>query len=320
VTRSAGTGLACSAVFLAASFLAGGAGVAAPRQRPAPDFSPSAIEHRLPAWREHRYRMNARVRPLLFWIRRDNVGSARIAWRRSGDGAARGYELLVGSDPLRAPRRINKWGYLFEEIRPESADLVGFMSRADESSVADAEASLSTEGTGGFAYKGIRGAVDGRTATAGIARLRVEQDLTYRDVDRLLELVTRAPAPTRAVPFPDGTQPGFLTAVADLIRETLDGEARARARIGSSYIYNGLLYDLSLRAIEPVVDFTNAGRPLGPALRSQFEISNRKTGQKTPFTIVYGSRGDLAGVPLMIVFRPRWWFEAELVLDDAAAW
>jgi hypothetical protein len=31
---------------------------------------------------------------------------------------------------------------------------------------------------------------------------------------------------------------------------------------------------------------------------------------------VYGADGDLKGVPLRIVFRPRWWFEAELVLDD----
>ena len=64
----------------------------------------------LPKVAEHRYRVAARIRPLLlFWIGRDNVGSARIAWYR-GAGEDRGFELLLGSDPARAPRRINQWG------------------------------------------------------------------------------------------------------------------------------------------------------------------------------------------------------------------
>ncbi len=37
---------------------------------------------------EHRYRLAARIRPLLvFWIGRDNVGGARIVWRRGDNGA-----------------------------------------------------------------------------------------------------------------------------------------------------------------------------------------------------------------------------------------
>jgi hypothetical protein len=54
---------------------------------------------------ERRYRMAARIRPLLvFWITRENVGGARIVWLRRDDGM-RGWELLIGSDPLRAPMR-----------------------------------------------------------------------------------------------------------------------------------------------------------------------------------------------------------------------
>src|SRR5262245_5961432 len=58
----------------------------------------------------HHYTMNARVRPLLFWIGRDDVGDAVVAKRQNGESV--GYSLLIGSDPDRAPRRINRWGYI----------------------------------------------------------------------------------------------------------------------------------------------------------------------------------------------------------------
>ena len=69
----------------------------------------------LPVRVEHRYRMLGRVRPLLFWISREDVGGAQVTWREAADGV--GYELLIGSDPERAPRRINRWGYIGEERR-----------------------------------------------------------------------------------------------------------------------------------------------------------------------------------------------------------
>lgn len=62
----------------------------------------------LPIVAQHRYRMAAKIRPLLFWIGRDNVGEAQVVWHAGG--SARGVELLIGSDPDRAPRRINRWG------------------------------------------------------------------------------------------------------------------------------------------------------------------------------------------------------------------
>ena len=53
--------------------------------------------------------MLAKVRPLLFWISKDDVGGARVSWRGDADGAF-GLDLLIGSDPARAPRQINRWG------------------------------------------------------------------------------------------------------------------------------------------------------------------------------------------------------------------
>src|SRR5215216_1108953 len=63
----------------------------------------------LPVVAQHYYRMLAKVRPLLFWISRDNVGGARIGWLADERGS-KGFELLIGSDPARAPRKINRWG------------------------------------------------------------------------------------------------------------------------------------------------------------------------------------------------------------------
>jgi hypothetical protein len=70
----------------------------------------------LPVVSEHRYRMLAKVRPLLFWISKDDVGGAKVSWRGSEDGGF-GLDLLIGSDPRRAPRQINKWGYIAEQVR-----------------------------------------------------------------------------------------------------------------------------------------------------------------------------------------------------------
>ncbi len=67
--------------------------------------------------------MSAAIRPLLFWIGDSDVGGARIVWRKDDNGR-RGYEFLLGSDPTRAPRKINRWGFVREELR-EGARRIG---------------------------------------------------------------------------------------------------------------------------------------------------------------------------------------------------
>ena len=72
----------------------------------------------------HHYSMSARVRPLLvFWISRSGVGDAVVTKRRGPDQS--GYSLLIGSDPDRAPRRINRWGYIDEELHGAEAHIIG---------------------------------------------------------------------------------------------------------------------------------------------------------------------------------------------------
>jgi hypothetical protein len=269
---------------------------------------------------QRRYLMNARIRPLLFWLRKNDVGEARITWRKDRNGA-HGYELLVGSDPLKAPRKINKWGYLAEHISGEDATIVGVMKQAKAESVEEAEQQLAREGEGGFAFETISAEVSGDRFTVGTVLVRTPGDLTFRDLESLLARAAAASAPLRTSPLPGATAPGFLSAVADILRETSAGAAQSggRPRIPSAraYIYNGRLYDLRLQSLDRQADFAAAGRRYGPALEGDFTVTNRTTRHTTRFSIVYGT-GELAGVPFKIVFRPKWWFEAELLLlpDD----
>lgn len=82
----------------------------------------------------HRYTLAARVRPLLFWISKDNVGEAHLTWLVGEDGK-RGYRLLIGSDPTRAPRKVNRWGYVTETEEETGVRVLGLMTQADERSL-----------------------------------------------------------------------------------------------------------------------------------------------------------------------------------------
>src|SRR4051812_29032199 len=86
------------------------------------------------------YVMSGKIRPLLFWIGKDDIGLARIVWRR-GEGGGVGYEFLVGTDPAKAPRALNRWGYIAEDAEGAGGSLLALMTGADENSYADAESS-----------------------------------------------------------------------------------------------------------------------------------------------------------------------------------
>jgi len=55
-------------------------------------------------------------------------------------------------------------------------------------------------------------------------------------------------------------------------------------------------------------------------LESLFETRNFSNGQISHFSITYGIQDSINGISVRIVYRPRWWFEAEMLLDgDTAA-
>ena len=123
----------------------------------------------------HHYSVAARVRPLLvFWISRRGVGDA-IVTRRLSPGEAE-YALLIGSDPDRAPRHINRWGYIKEEIRGAEARLVALMTESDEESIKEAEANLKTQAQGHHPFKIIRATVHGEQAQSVVTSIGAPHD------------------------------------------------------------------------------------------------------------------------------------------------
>jgi hypothetical protein len=275
------------------------------------DVRPAAVSQ------ERGYILNARIRPLLFWIRKNDVGEARITWRADRTGAY-GYELLVGSDPLKAPRKINNWGYIAEHVSGSNATIIGVMRGGKADSVEDAETRLAREGQEGYVFETISAAVAGNSFVSETVQVRTPSDLTFRDLEALLALAAGAEAPRRTAPMPEQTDPGFLSSVAELLREcsTAANVSKGRPTLPSprAYIYNRRLYDLKVQSLKTIADFEASGRRYGTALDADFVATNRLTRRDTNFSIIWGTSGDVAGVPLKIVFRPKWWFEAELVL------
>jgi hypothetical protein len=282
-----------------------------------------ASRNALPVVAEHKYRMLARVRPLLFWISKDNVGGARIEWRGADDGSF-GIDFLIGSDPDRAPHRINKWGFIAEQVRGSEAHVIGVMKEANEQSLEDAEKQLGGDrAQGGYTYNAIQGTATARQAQAAVTTLRVERDLTFRDIDPLLALVSTSgkPAGTRSVALPAGTRPGFLVALHDLLTQTIDTCQQSPAPLKTpqsplQYVYFGNVYDLTMSSADYLKTATIDGHPYSDLVRSNFEIKNHNSGEKTRFQLTYGTRGALTGVPVTAAYQARWWVEVQLFLDD----
>ena len=174
----------------------------------------------------HRYKMSGSVRPLLFWIGKDDIGIARIVWRR-GDGAAIGYEFLVGTDPAKAPRSLNRWGYIAEDIEGADGSILALMTGADEATYNEA-ASNSSRPPGAGDFRAIQAHVERGAATWQTARVSTPSALTVHDVDAALERIRHetAAAPSRGMSLPSGARPGFLTAVAELIDLAVTGVNR----------------------------------------------------------------------------------------------
>jgi len=305
--------------------LVAAAALAAPRPAAA-DGRESGIPAAPPVVAEHTYRMLAKVRPLLFWISKDDVGGARISWRGDGDGSF-GLDLLIGSDPTRAPRQINRWGYIAEQVRGTDARVIGVMKQSTEQSIAEAESGLDKEASqGGYVFRAIQGSATSSEARAAVTTVRVPRDMTFHDIAPLLSLINTGgrTGENRSVALPSGTRPGLLVALNDLVKQSVDGYAKRpgnsyKAPAPLSYVYFGTFYDLAMKSSDRLKTATIDGKQYTNLARSDFEIRNRATGETTKFQLTYGIDGPLAGIPVHAIYQPRWWFEVQLFLDERTA-
>ena len=295
-----------------------------PESLPPDEAARIAAQADLPVVREARYKMSAGIRPLyVFWIRAGNVGAGRILWRQGTEGR-RGYELLIGSDPRRAPRKINRWGWEREDAGPDGATLFGLMRKTDEESLDEAKEDLRTEGSGGFVYKAIRSHVANGGVRAENTLWRVPRDYSYHDLAELQSLVSSrsdSPPRVREASIPPGTEPGFLFAASSVIDQVVTAATsnprRLLSGIHETFTFNASLYDLRLKSTDWIDTATYADRRYERLVRLNCEHYNREKDTRERFALVCPTDGPLAGVPVYIEYQPKWWFRASGVLDDS---
>jgi hypothetical protein len=288
------------------------------------------------------YVMTARVRLLLFWASRDDVGGGYV--RKAVAANREDFELvqvLFGSDPAKAPRRINRWGAGTEVVRfsgssrtsRQSSVFFGFMKDSEGKSVSEMEAELSKENQNArFLFKGILSRVDEHRAVSRMVPFYTNEDFAFSDLARAESTVLdRMPDPARRTNSIDPSSActstaGFLTTVLALMDSTLSG---ARAPVTSCYVYDSQPYTIRLEHLEPVAERTvrvnvhnNSGqllRTYRDLLESRFETHNRVTGKRSRFTILYGNSGEFRGVPVQITYQPNWWFQVILNLQNRSS-
>ncbi len=274
-----------------------------------------------PVTAEHRYRLSAAIRPLLFWVGKSNVGGARIAWRADGNGR-KGYELLLGSDPARAPRKINRWGWAREDADPSGATMFGLMNRSEDDSLDQAKSSLGP-GKDGYLFKLNRARVERGVARAEATTLYAPEDFTLRQLGELLRFADQANAAprVRTGALPAGTHPGLLFALADLVRAGV-AAARAPGAEGPTprtvqYTFNAGVYDLTVVLLGArrarAVRRAHLREVGAPGVREQ---EPREGQRRSASCFACGTEGDLAGVPVFVRYQPKWWFKVEGVLDE----
>jgi hypothetical protein len=285
------------------------------------------------------YRMRGEVRPLLFWLGRDDVGGGRIVMRRSATSASRWreeIEVLFGSDPARIPRRINRWGYGRETavlVREGDApprlletEFQGFMRHSAETSLKEATAE---KGDTGIAkrYDVTQSAVRPDRAEYTLRTFSDDEDFQYRRPERLLAkyrdaLVSAPPVRQGGLANAAGVwaEPyGFLSLLARMTEEVTRARGK-RVRSSATFVYNATPY--TLKVVRTRRSATYQARHGGLSLRDvavvEFQCFNTVKRTRTDFTIWAPTTGELKGLPVRILYQPQWWLRLDLDLDPAA--
>jgi hypothetical protein len=265
----------------------------------------------LPVARQHTYRMAGTIRVLLIWIGRDDVGSGVIRWRGAGD--AKAVELLIGSDPTRAPGQLNKWGYLVEAMRGGESSVVGLISQENDDKLSDVKADLKTRKEQ-RAFDTIRGHVGTAEAWARVGTLHAPSHLTYHDADAVLkDVLADSSLPAKRLERPGSVRAGFLTSLTELIASSIDA-SHDRRRI--PYIHGDRTFELRLLEATRLARFERDGRSWQNVIRGRFETAEAGSRSGTRFELVYGASGELAGIPVLISYQPKWWLQVDLVLNS----
>ena len=291
---------------------------------------------------EYDYIMTARVRLLLFWVGKDDVGGGYIR-RGSLPGYSRAevIQLLMGSDPAKAPRAINRWGAATEIVQGSpkgdsagnASTFLGFMKVSKGTSVSEMQKELAREKQGGeFQFSAIINQASRQGSVAKVVPFASNQDFTIHQLGQAEQVVYQRLADStgrvRVIDSKEldscGQIGGFLSSVSELIDASLEGR---QTPISVCYTYNGELYTLTLGSVTKLVRQTvrlnlkeephKFERSYENLLRTRFTNFNRTTNKSGEFELLLGTHGNLRGVPVQITYEPNWWFDVILNLKTA---
>jgi hypothetical protein len=158
--------------------------------------------------------------------------------------------------------------------------------------------------------------VSGGRAVTSTLTFRAPPSLTYRDLDALLGLMPPALREPKTIELPAGAKEGFLIAMTSMMAASIEpcrtgrGAKEVPALV---YLYKRALYDLRLQSCTLQKELQTKTGAYPNVVDARFDVRNRTTSEVTHFQVAYGSAPPLREVPVRIVFRPRWWMEAELL-------
>ena len=288
------------------------------------------------------YVMTARVRLLFFWAGKDDVGGGFIRRGFSkNDPRQELLQVLFGSDPVKAPRAINRWGAGTEVVRHKEApsttaksdDVVssaffGFMKSSKGKSVSEMQEELKKEKDHGeHQFTGILSRVDVGHAISLTVPLSSEIDYNlhqYAEAEPvMLEKLSSSERPARILENTAGcTRAGeFLGTVSELLDSALQNHG---GPLSLCYVYDAQVNSLTIEHTATVAKLAVkvktakgemlADRTYEDLLETDFVSANHATGRKVYFSIFVGTKNDLRGVPVQIRYQPNWWFQVVLNL------
>ena len=291
---------------------------------------------------QYKYVMTARLRLLVFWAGKDDVGGGYIRRGVSSDDPRKEFfQVLFGSDPAKAPRAINRWGAGTEiswhkdpaSLSTSQEDVTasaffGFMKSSRGKSAAEMQEELKHEREGGqHSFTGILSRVEPASAVSLVTNLQSDTDYNLHDYEQaepvMLDRLTASTQPLRALKD-DSRCPRaeeFLASVAELMNSALAGHKEPESRC---YVYDAQENTLTLEQVSPVnvlpvqlhgpnktvlldTSYTNL-------LQLDYVSAHKLTGKKVYFSILAGTQGKLRGVPVQIRYQPNWWFQVVLNL------
>lgn len=302
----------------------------------------------------YHYRMTGRVRLLLFWIGKEDVGGGSITFSDrflpSAQLKAEGIEVLFGSNPKQVPGGINRWGYgqewAYWKVPPDASEgelqytvFTGFMRHSDEEALSEVYASRQHEQSSQlYWYDGIESVVRRGESVSSLRHFAEPQEFDYQQS----ELVQSAYRQRLGAGPPDRTKVlnnesqlysapyGFLTCLREVSRQISSrfqtkGEEFLKGHYSATYAYNAKTYVLEVTRLKYYSSFSLVEKGPEGTGRSIFQqysdvaevdlrLRNQADGGKHDFSLWFPLRGNHQGVPLRILDKPRWWLQVDLRL------